>query len=74
MIDAEFTLHDELDSFVVHNSRVSHHVSPIRQDKAERAGSARRADRGGVAAGQTALKGARSGPPPRSASKQDRFR
>lgn len=34
MIDAEFTLHDELDSFVVHNSRVSHHVSPIRQDKA----------------------------------------
>lgn len=38
MIDAEFTLIDALDSFAVHNSRVSHYVSPIRKREADAAG------------------------------------
>ena len=31
LIEAEFTLEDPLDSFAVHNSRVSHHVSTVRR-------------------------------------------
>lgn len=33
LIDAEFLLEEPLDAFAVHNSRVSHYVSPVRADR-----------------------------------------
>jgi hypothetical protein len=38
MIDAEFTLNEALDTFAVHNSRVSHYVSPVRRGNANTVG------------------------------------